>query len=144
MATADFTGTRTTRVHGIPDALADALADALLGLREVTPPDTNNFDDLTHIIATASRVIQHLDAFRELAIVAADDTSPHADRKAIAAAAGIPPSRLYRILDRHGRPTVRNLERATQAMRRLGETSRETAASMNRTRAALEKMHLED
>jgi hypothetical protein len=86
MATADFTGTRTTRVHGIPDALADALADALLGLREVTPPDTNNFDDLTHIIATASRVIQHLDAFRELAIVAADDTSPHADRKAIAAA----------------------------------------------------------
>jgi hypothetical protein len=90
-----------------PD-LADAIREALCNVRDVEPPrHATAFDDLTETIAQTSRLIQHLEAFRELAIVAADKTGPYADRKAIAIAAGMPPSRLYRLLGAHGQPRNR-------------------------------------
>jgi hypothetical protein len=90
-----------------PD-LANAIGDSFNRVRTVEGPrHAQSFDDLTETIAQTSQLIQHLEAFRELAMVAADRTSPHADRKGIAIAASMPPSRLYRVLDKHGRPKNR-------------------------------------
>lgn len=95
-----------------PD-LNSAITDALNNQRAVESPKfAQSFVDLTEVIAQTSRLIQHLDAFRELAIVAADRTSPHADRKAIAVAAIMPPSRLYRVLEKHGQPRDRKTQTA--------------------------------
>lgn len=95
-------------VSGVERDLADALVAALRGEREVEPPQhAEHFGHITSVIAQTSRLIQHLEAFRELAIVEADKTSPYADRTAIAFAAAMPPSRLYRILERYGRPKDR-------------------------------------
>lgn len=98
-------------VFDIAPDLADAFADAIrnaVGVR--LPHHARTFEDLTATLAQTSRVIQHLEIFRELVIAAADRTSPHADRKAIAIAAGFPPSRLYRVLEKHGRPKDRRAE----------------------------------
>jgi hypothetical protein len=98
-------------VFDIQPDLAKAFAAAIR--REVTvqpPRHAQDFTDLTATIAQTSQLLQHLETFRELAIVAADKTSPHADRKAIAIAAAMPPSRLYRTLQKHGRPTDRKKE----------------------------------
>ena len=96
-------------VFNITPDLADALAAAIRNTVSVEPPHhARTFDDLTDTIAQTSHVIQHLEAFRELAIVEADKAGgPHADRKALGIAAGMPRSRLYRILERFGRPTNR-------------------------------------
>ncbi|MFE0801073.1 hypothetical protein [Streptomyces sp. NPDC058812] len=95
-------------VFDIAPDLADALAAAIRNSVGVEyPRHARSFEDLTQTIAQTSHVIQHLEAFRELAIVMADVTGPHADRKAIAMAAGFPPSRLYRVLNKHGRPKDR-------------------------------------
>jgi hypothetical protein len=96
-------------VSGIAPDLADAFSAALRNETRVEPPrHATSFEDLTETIAQTSRLIQHLEAFRELAIVEADKVGgPHADRKAIGVAAGMPRSRLYRILERFGRPTNR-------------------------------------
>ncbi|MGY4960358.1 hypothetical protein [Streptomyces sp. 900105245] len=104
----DADGNQITSVGGVRPDLAEALVAALGNERTVEPPrHATGFNWLTNLIAQTSRVIQHLDAFREEAIVAADKTHTLADRKAIAIAAGMPPSRLYRILERHGRPRNR-------------------------------------
>ena len=105
-----------------PD-LADAIRDALSNVRSVDPPrHARSFDELTETIAQTSRLIQHLETFRELAMVAADETGPYADRKAVAIAAGFPPSRLYRVLEKHGRPTDRKkIERAADQVRQLAD-----------------------
>jgi hypothetical protein len=105
-----------------PD-LADAIREALCNVRTVDPPrHVRTFDELTDTIAQTSRLIQHLETFRELVIKAADETGPYADRKAIAIAAGFPPSRLYRVLEKHGRPTDRKkIADATAAVQRLTE-----------------------
>lgn len=103
----DAEGNKDVVFEIAPD-LADAFAAAIRDVVGVEPPrHARTFDDLTATIAQTSRVIQHLEAFRELAMVAADRTSPHADRKAIAIAAAMPPSRLYRVLEKHGRPKNR-------------------------------------
>lgn len=95
-------------VFQIAPDLADALVAALRNVVGVEPPhQADTFTDLIGTIAQTSRVIQHLETFRELAMVAADKTSPHADRKGIAIAAAMPPSRLYRVLAKHGRPKNR-------------------------------------
>lgn len=106
----------TDSVFDVNPDVVKALIDALHEQVTVTPPsESRTFDDLVEAIAQSSRLIQHMEAFRELAIAAADRTSPHADRKAIAIAAGFPPSRLYRVLEKHGRPTDRKkVERATE------------------------------
>ena len=96
-------------VFDVTPDLANAFVDAIRNSVGVNPPrQAQTFDDLAATIAQTSRVIQHLEAFRELAIVAADKTSPHADRKGIAIAAAMPPSRLYRVLEKHGRPKNRS------------------------------------
>jgi hypothetical protein len=95
-------------VSEITPDLADAFIAAIRNVVGVEPPrHAESFTDLIGTIAQTSRVIQHLEAFRELAMVAADKTSPHADRKGIAMAAAMPPSRLYRVLEKHGRPKNR-------------------------------------
>lgn len=101
-------------VYDVHPDLAEAFMDAIRNRVNVQPPQYAIGDDqmrsynrLTSLIAQTSRVIQHLEAFRELAIVEADKTHEQADRKGIAIAAGLPPSRLYRILERHGRPKSR-------------------------------------
>lgn len=103
----DATGKKDVVFEITPD-LADAFVAAIRDVVGVEPPlHAETFDDLAATIAQTSRLIQHLETFRELAIVAADKTSPHADRKAIAIAAAMPPSRLYRVLEKHGRPKNR-------------------------------------
>jgi hypothetical protein len=95
-------------VFDITPDLANAFIDAIRNAVGVEPPRrARTFEDLTATIAQTSHLIQHLETFRELAIVAADQTSPHADRKAIAISAAMPPSRLYRVLEKHGQPTDR-------------------------------------
>ncbi|MFJ7990311.1 hypothetical protein [Streptomyces sp. NPDC096351] len=103
----DADGNKDTVFDITPD-LANAFIDAIRNVVGVEPPrQAQTFNDLTATIAQTSRVIQHLEAFRELSIVAADRTGPHADRKAIALSAAMPPSRLYRVLEKHGQPTDR-------------------------------------
>jgi hypothetical protein len=100
-------------VFEITPDLADAFIAAIRNVVGVEAPrHAHSFDDLTATIAQTSRVIQHLEAFRELAMVEADKTNAHADRKAIAIAAGMPPSRLYRVLEKHGRPRDRKAQAA--------------------------------
>jgi hypothetical protein len=103
----DADGNKDVVFEITPD-LADAFTAAIRNVVGVEPPrHATTFTDLIGTIAQTSRVIQHLEAFRELAMVAADRTSPHADRKGIAMAAAMPPSRLYRVLEKHGRPRNR-------------------------------------
>lgn len=103
------TSKREDTIFGIHPDVATAFADAIRNRVNVQGPHhAQDFDGLTDAIAQTSRLIQHLEAFRELAITAADRTSPHADRKAIAIAAAMPPSRLYRVLEKHGRPKNRS------------------------------------
>lgn len=93
---------------GIHPDVAQVLIAAIHGQAETPDPrPAQDFGDLTSAIAQTSQLIHHLEVFRELAITAADRTSPHADRKAIAIAAGFPPSRLYRVLEKHGQPRDR-------------------------------------
>lgn len=107
----DADGNKGTAYDITPD-LADALTAAIRNIVGVEPPrHARTFEDLTETIAQTSRLIQHLEAFRELAIVKADQTSSHADRQAIAVSAAMPPSRLYRVLDKHGRPRNRKTEK---------------------------------
>lgn len=95
-------------VYDIHPDLAEAFMDAIRNRANVQPPHhADNYNRLNQLIAQTSHVIRHLEEFRELVIVEADKTHDQADRKGIAIAAGMPPSRLYRILERHGRPKSR-------------------------------------
>lgn len=108
----DSEGNKDVIFEITPD-LADAFTAAIRNVVGVEPPrHAESFTDLVATITQTSHVIQHLEAFRELAIVAADRTSPHADRKHIAIAAAMPPSRLYRVLEKHGRPRDRKTQGA--------------------------------
>lgn len=99
---------RKQTVFGITPDLYDAVGDGLGGFREVTAPrHAQSFDELTETVAQTSRLIQHLELFRDLSVVAADKSHPHADRKALGIAAAMSGSRLYRVLAKHGRPTDR-------------------------------------
>lgn len=90
-----------------PD-VSNALVDAIQRRAGVEPPaEAETVADLNRVIAETSQIISHLEAFRELAVVKADAAHPNADRKGIAIAAGWPPSRLYRVLEKHGRPRKR-------------------------------------
>ncbi|MEV4335737.1 hypothetical protein [Streptomyces sp. NPDC049590] len=97
----------------LPGALTTYAAEVLVGaLHEdpspPTPHETDSFEEQLDAIAQLSRLITHLEAAREEGIAAADRTGgPHADRKALGIAAAMPRSRLYRILERYGRPTNR-------------------------------------
>lgn len=98
-------------VFDIQPDIAEAFIAAIQNQVGVNPPrHAQTIDELTAVIAQAARVIQHLEVVRELAIAAADRTNPHVDRKALAIAAAMPPSRLYRTLQKHGRPTDRKKE----------------------------------
>lgn len=99
----------TETVFDITPDVVDALVHALRNARNIEPPrHAEDFEALLAVIAQATRVIAHLEGLRDLAIVKADASHTHADRKALAVAAGWPPSRLYRVLERHGRPRDRS------------------------------------
>lgn len=103
----DPVGIKSVAFDITPD-LADAIREGLSNVREVAPPKhATSFDDLGATLAQTSRLIQHLEIFRELTIASADQTSPYADRKALGIAAGFPPSRLYRVLNKQGQPRNR-------------------------------------
>ncbi|MFW3477364.1 hypothetical protein [Streptomyces microflavus] len=100
---------REDSVYDITPDVAEAFIAAIRNQRNVQGPrHAHTFDELTATLAQMAHVIQHFEAVRELTIAAADRTSPHADRKAIAIAAGMRPSRLYRVLEKHGRPKNRS------------------------------------
>ncbi|GAA3852719.1 hypothetical protein GCM10023084_03680 [Streptomyces lacrimifluminis] len=90
-----------------PDVAEAFIAGVQHNIAARTPRHGTDFPELIATIAQASHIIQSLEELREHAMVAADRTSPHADRKAIAIAAAVPPSRLYRVLEKHGRPRNR-------------------------------------
>jgi hypothetical protein len=103
----DAEGNNETVSDVDPD-LADAILAALKQSTTVDPPrHARSFEELTATLSRTSQVRRHLDLFWEQAIVKADLTSPNADRKAIGIAAAMAPSRLYRLLERNGRPRVR-------------------------------------
>ncbi|WP_367046154.1 hypothetical protein [Streptomyces sp. Je 1-332] len=95
------------------DDVARALYDALCEDRAASAPTATEFMDLLRDIAHISHLIQHLEGWRELAMVKADETSEDADRSALGIAASMPPSRVYRILERNGRPRQR--QKGTQS-----------------------------
>lgn len=66
-----------------------------------------SFEELLEIIQFSSEVIRLARELREKVIVAADDTSPHANRKALAESAHMAPSQLRIVLERNGRPSNR-------------------------------------
>lgn len=103
---AEFGSANNNREDAVFDIRPDVATAFIDGIRNQVnvqgPHYAQTFDDLTATIAQTYRLIQHLEAFGEMAITAADRTSPHADRKAIAIAAAMPPSRLYRVLEKHG------------------------------------------
>lgn len=100
-------GEKTTVFNVAPD-VAEGLIAALREQINIEPPrHATDVADLTQVIVQTSHLIQHLEGLRELAIVAADRTGPHVDRKALGIAAGMPPSRIYRILEKHGQPRRR-------------------------------------
>lgn len=93
-----------------PDVAEAFIAGVQRNIATRTPRHGTDFPELIATIAQASRIIQSLEELREHAMAAADRTSPHADRKAIAIAAAMPPSRLYRVLEKHGRPRNRKTD----------------------------------
>jgi len=100
-----------TAVFDITPDLADHLLAALRNdVNVAAPRHATTYNELIATISQTTRVIQHLEHFRELAIVAADATHPLADRKGIAMAAAMPPSRLYRLLEKHGHARDRKTE----------------------------------
>jgi hypothetical protein len=66
-----------------------------------------DFSQLLTVLERVTRMSDGLTEFWECLAVLADETGPYADRRLIGEAAGIPPSRLYRMLGKHGRPTNR-------------------------------------
>jgi hypothetical protein len=103
----------------VENDLAVALVTALRGDAHIEPPRADNFETLLHVIAQTTQVIGHLDEFRELAIARADASGPAADRRKIGIAAAMAPSRLYRILDRQGRPRKRDYATYDEATQRM-------------------------
>lgn len=107
-------------VTGLTPDLADWLIHALADDADgQTPLHAARFDDLLATIAQTTRIIAHLDQLRAQAILAADLTSPWADRKAIAAAAELPTARLYRLLAKLGQPTDRRAVPETPTLGQL-------------------------
>lgn len=90
-----------------PDVAEALIAAARRDISDRTPRHATTFDDLIETIAQSSRLIQAVEELREKAIVAADRTSPNADRKRIGIAAAMPPSRVYRVLEKYGQPRKR-------------------------------------
>jgi hypothetical protein len=91
----------------VPDDLARALLAALRGERLVEPPQAADFDDLTALVACISRVTQHLNVVKELAMSRADASDSYSNRRALGIAAAMAPSQLGRVLEGHGLPRDR-------------------------------------
>ncbi|MET8704184.1 hypothetical protein ABZW10_35840 [Kitasatospora sp. NPDC004723] len=97
-------GGERVEVH---DDLARALLAALRGERLVEPPQASAFEDLTALVACISRVTQHLNVVKELAMSRADASDSYSNRRALGIAAAMAPSQLGRVLEGHGLPKDR-------------------------------------
>lgn len=97
----------TTTYDISPDVAEAFIAAIQRNIADRTPRHATTFLNHTATIAQATRVIQAMEELRDKSIVAADETSPNADRKAIGIAAAMPPSRIYRVLEKYGRPRKR-------------------------------------
>ncbi|WP_033819110.1 hypothetical protein [Kitasatospora sp. MBT63] len=91
----------------VPDDLGMALLAGLRGERLVEPPQAYGFDDLVALVARTSRLIQHLNVFREVAMSRADAAGAYSNRSALAMAAAMSASQLGRVLQGHGLPRDR-------------------------------------
>ncbi|MFJ9777165.1 hypothetical protein ACIRVF_39025 [Kitasatospora sp. NPDC101157] len=91
----------------VPDDLARALLTGLRGERLVEPPQTSDFEDLVALVASLSRLTQHLSVVKELAIARADAAGAYSNRRALALAAAMSASQLGRVLEGHGLPKDR-------------------------------------
>ncbi|MFI6449637.1 hypothetical protein [Kitasatospora sp. NPDC050543] len=91
----------------VPDDLGAALLAALRGERLVEPPQACAFEDLTALVASISRVTQHLTVVKELAMSRADAAGAYTNRSALAMAATMSASQLGRVLEGHGLPRDR-------------------------------------
>ncbi|GAA2810907.1 hypothetical protein GCM10010441_39440 [Kitasatospora paracochleata] len=91
----------------VPDGLGRALLAALREERLVEPPQVAGFDDLVDLVASLSRLIQHLTVFKEVAISRADAAGAYSNRRALALAAAMSASQLGRVLEGHGLPKDR-------------------------------------
>ncbi|MEV4616969.1 hypothetical protein AB0K43_30890 [Kitasatospora sp. NPDC049258] len=91
----------------VPDDLGAALLAGLRGERLVEPPQASGFDDLVALVARTSRLIQHLNVFREVAMSRADAAGAYSNRSALAMAAAMSASQLGRVLQGHGLPRDR-------------------------------------
>ncbi|MFI8085802.1 hypothetical protein ACIF6L_34055 [Kitasatospora sp. NPDC086009] len=87
--------------------LGRALLAALRGERLVEPPQASEFDDLTALVARISRVTQHLNVVKELAMSRADAADSYSNRRSLGIAAAMAPSQLGRVLEGHGLPRDR-------------------------------------
>lgn len=103
-------GTTTTVPNVEPD-VADNIVWALRGEADVRPPGkASTVPEIVPVLSQVSRLLAHFEVFRELAIIKADESHAYADRKAIGTAAAMPATRLYRILEKYGRPRKRAAE----------------------------------
>ncbi|MGH7484309.1 MAG: hypothetical protein ACREMY_01740 [bacterium] len=109
----------TSVASPVESDLAAALMAALRGEKDVTAPEADDFESLLKIISQTTQLISHLELFREQAIAQADATGPTADRRSIGIAAGMAPSRIYRILERYGRPRRREYESYDEQTQRM-------------------------
>ncbi|GAA2753005.1 hypothetical protein [Kitasatospora cinereorecta] len=91
----------------VPDDLGRALLAALRGERLVEPPQASDFDDLIALVADISRVTQHLNVVKELAMSRADAAGAYSNRRALGMAAAMSASQLGRVLQGHGLPRDR-------------------------------------
>lgn len=99
---------RITSVYDIhPDVAEAFIAGVRRDVSTRRPRHAADFTDLIAVIAQSARMIQAFEELRDAAIAKADATSPHADRKQISIAAAMPASRLYRVLEKYGRPRNR-------------------------------------
>jgi hypothetical protein len=91
----------------ISDDLAHALSAALSRAAEVPTSGQPRFWELCASIAQGNQIITDLETWLEKQIAEADASDPNADRRALAAAASLKPTQLYRVLERNGRPRNR-------------------------------------
>ncbi|MFD3456033.1 hypothetical protein ACFWVC_28120 [Streptomyces sp. NPDC058691] len=103
-------GDNGDREHAVEasDALARALMAAVRGERGALPPARTKYAEMLVHIARVTRQIDLLTEWRELALVQADKLDADANRANLGVAADMSPSKLYRILEKHGRPKNRS------------------------------------
>lgn len=93
-------------VFDIHPDLARNLYHAICG-ESAQPPRIREYSTLLQLISQTESLMAYLRESQEFNILAADSITPNADRTDIARRAGMPTSRLYRLLAKNGHPRNR-------------------------------------